>query len=389
LIVIAFTEDSNEEDGNPDFSDNFLEEMFNPDTEVVETSSPTREERKAYFNPIFEMARELPEEEEAAAAAPEDELEEEILEVLPVPESRELTEKEEKRLRRKEDSLLRELRIFLRETWNKINREQKFFMFRTEIDTEEIDDYLDYVTKPMDFDTMLTKLDNAEYHCAQEFLDDIDLISENALKYNSDLAFETNKVICHRARALQDFAYALVKAEMDTDFEDNCKEIVQRRTKLTEKLKKPQESVSFDPRTNQIVKSSVAQRRSGESSAKPKKKKARKSRWSSGFVSKPNRKPKPKDTSDKDDENSEHNNDGSDTDEPDTTLNDSKDLKVDQKKLKKIEDDLINKTEEFTTEVLERIYITLNECVVQYRNVYDRTQLPSELTDRLTSLKVF
>ena len=137
LIVIAFTEDSNEEDGITDFSDNFLEEMFNPDTEVVETSSPTREERKAYFNPIFEMARDLPEEEETAAA-PEDELEEEILEVLPVPESRELTEKEEKRLRRKEDSLLRELRIFLRETWNKINREQKFFMFRTEIDTEEV-----------------------------------------------------------------------------------------------------------------------------------------------------------------------------------------------------------------------------------------------------------
>ena len=49
-----------------------------------------------------------------------------------------MTEKEEKRLRRKEDSLLRELRIFLRETWNKINREQKFFMFRTEIDTEEV-----------------------------------------------------------------------------------------------------------------------------------------------------------------------------------------------------------------------------------------------------------
>ena len=50
--------------------------------------------------------------------------------------------------------------------------------------------------------------------------------------------------------------------------------------------------------------------------AKLKKKKARKSRWSSGFVSKPNRKPKPKDKSDKDDENSKHNNDGRDTDEP-------------------------------------------------------------------------
>jgi hypothetical protein len=45
-------------------------------------------------------------------------------------------------------------------------------------------------------------------------------------------------VLFFRARALQDFAYALVKAEMDTDFEDECKEIVSRRQKATEKLKK-------------------------------------------------------------------------------------------------------------------------------------------------------
>jgi hypothetical protein len=46
------------------------------------------------------------------------------------------------------------------------------------------------------------------------------------------------QVLFFRARALQDFAYALVKAEMDTDFEDECKEIVSRRQKATEKLKK-------------------------------------------------------------------------------------------------------------------------------------------------------
>jgi hypothetical protein len=42
--------------------------------------------------------------------------------------------REEKRLRRKEDTLLRELRIFLRDIWAKINRESKFFMFRLVID---------------------------------------------------------------------------------------------------------------------------------------------------------------------------------------------------------------------------------------------------------------
>ena len=44
--------------------------------------------------------------------------------------------------------------------------------------------------------------------------DDIDLIVNNAIAYNDDLKYETNKVICHRAKALQDFSYALVKAEM-------------------------------------------------------------------------------------------------------------------------------------------------------------------------------
>jgi hypothetical protein len=95
---------------------------------------------------------------------------------------------------------------------------------------------LNIVEDPMDFDKMLTKLDEGEYKCAQGFLTDIDLIANNAISYNSDLNYETNKIICHRARALQDFCYALVKAEMDTDFEDECKEIVERRKKLSKEL---------------------------------------------------------------------------------------------------------------------------------------------------------
>ena len=70
------------------------------------------------------------------------------------------------------------------------------------------------------------------------FLDDIDLIAENAIEYNCDLAYETNRIICHRARALQDFVYALVKSEMDTDFEEECKDIVKRRKEAEAKLKK-------------------------------------------------------------------------------------------------------------------------------------------------------
>ena len=63
--------------------------------------------------------------------------------------------------------MLRELRIFLRDIWTKINRENKFFMFRMPVNTDEVDDYLTYVRVPMDFETMHMKLDDGEYSCAQ------------------------------------------------------------------------------------------------------------------------------------------------------------------------------------------------------------------------------
>ena len=85
---------------------------------------------------------------------------------------------------------------------------------------------------------ILCKSNNADISHSKDFLKDVDLIAENAIDYNCDLKYETNRIICHRARALQDFAYALVKAEMDTDFEDECKEIHRRRVEATDKLKK-------------------------------------------------------------------------------------------------------------------------------------------------------
>ena len=62
---------------------------------------------------------------------------------------------------------------------------------------------MDVIEEPMDFDKMLSKLDNREYKCATDFLADIDLIAENAIAYNCDMSYDTNKIICHRARALQ------------------------------------------------------------------------------------------------------------------------------------------------------------------------------------------
>ena len=46
-------------------------------------------------------------------------------------------------------------------------------------------------------------------------------------------------MICHRAYTLRDTAYALIKAEMDTDFEEQCQEISRSRKERKEKTVDP------------------------------------------------------------------------------------------------------------------------------------------------------
>ena len=113
-----------------DDDEDIIDEMFDTDTEIVSIRSADPDQRREYFKPVFDVAKELPEEDAEGEGNQENQGRQEILAVLPIPESRELTEKEEKRLARQEDTLLRELRIFLRDTWQKINKEQRFFMFR-------------------------------------------------------------------------------------------------------------------------------------------------------------------------------------------------------------------------------------------------------------------
>lgn len=57
-------------------------------------------------------------------------------------------------------------------------------MFTKPVDTEEVPDYPDIITRPMDLETMMTKVDLHRYECAKDFLDDIELICRNALEYN-------------------------------------------------------------------------------------------------------------------------------------------------------------------------------------------------------------
>lgn len=59
-------------------------------------------------------------------------------------------------------------------------------MFSKPVDIKEVPDYLSIIKEPMDLETMMTKIDLHKYTCAQDFLNDIELICRNALEYNPD-----------------------------------------------------------------------------------------------------------------------------------------------------------------------------------------------------------
>nr|XP_023012859.1 ATPase family AAA domain-containing protein 2-like [Leptinotarsa decemlineata] len=108
--------------------------------------------------------------------------------------------------------------------------DSRFFMFTKPVDTKEVPDYTTIIKQPMDLETMMTKVDLYQYECAKDFLNDIELICQNALEYNPARS-SADKQIRHRACSLRDYAYTLIKTEMDTDFEDKCQTISCNRKK--------------------------------------------------------------------------------------------------------------------------------------------------------------
>jgi hypothetical protein len=62
----------------------------------------------------------------------------EVLPKAPPPEPRKLTEQELKKLHEHEEATLTELRLFLRDTLNKLGRDRKFFIFTKPVDIEDV-----------------------------------------------------------------------------------------------------------------------------------------------------------------------------------------------------------------------------------------------------------
>jgi bromodomain adjacent to zinc finger domain protein 1A len=70
----------------------------------------------------------------------------------------------------------------------------RFEEFLRPVDTTEVPDYRAVIHCPMDFESMMHKLNSSEYFTAGEFIKDIHLIVSNCLAYNPDNN-ESDKVL--------------------------------------------------------------------------------------------------------------------------------------------------------------------------------------------------
>ncbi|XP_040210857.1 ATPase family AAA domain-containing protein 2 isoform X2 [Rana temporaria] len=207
--------------------DSELKDLFLDDyEEVFNVKLPSKEDRKAFFQDlILNQAAKPPTSKRKAVL--------QALEVLPVappPEPRPLTTEELKRLEAQEEDTLRELRVFLRDVTHRIDIDKRFRAFTKPVDLEEVPDYVTVIAQPMDLSTVISKIDLHKYHTVNEYLKDIDLICSNALEYNPDKD-PGDRMIRHRACAMKDTAYAMIKQELDEEFEKLCEEIQESRRK--------------------------------------------------------------------------------------------------------------------------------------------------------------
>uniref|UniRef100_A0A674JEA5 ATPase family AAA domain-containing protein 2 n=1 Tax=Terrapene triunguis TaxID=2587831 RepID=A0A674JEA5_9SAUR len=270
-----------------------VQELFVDDYgEVFNVQLPNNEERRKFFEDlILNQADVL-----------QTSFYQLFLPVAPPPEPRQLTVEEVKRLEEQEEDTLRELRIFLRNVTHRLAIDKRFRAFTKPVDLDEVPDYVSVIKQPMDLSTVICKIDLHQYLTARDYLRDIDLICSNALEYNPDRD-PGDRLIRHRACTLRDTAYAIVKEEMDEDFEQLCEEIQESRKKrgcssskyapsyyyVMPKQSSISECKKLDPECSEKMKIPDMPVDSSSpflSNALSKKKPRRKNRWSLGSIKK-------------------------------------------------------------------------------------------------------
>ncbi|XP_044299705.1 bromodomain and PHD finger-containing protein 3 isoform X4 [Varanus komodoensis] len=96
--------------------------------------------------------------------------------------------------------------VLLRTTLDLLQEKDPAQIFAEPVNLSEVPDYLEFISKPMDFSTMRQKLESHQYRTLDEFEEDFNLILTNCMRYNS------KDTIFHRAAVrLRDLGGAILR----------------------------------------------------------------------------------------------------------------------------------------------------------------------------------
>ncbi|CBI36654.3 unnamed protein product, partial [Vitis vinifera] len=185
---------------------------------IYEVGKPSIEDRNLFFERLVEAALSV------SSEGSKGKSQEQALPELPKapkvasgPKVSELKAKVEA-----EQHALRRLRMCLRDVCNRILYDKRFTVFHYPVMDEDAPNYRSIIQNPMDMATLLQRVDCGQYITCSVFLQDIDLIVNNAKAYNGD-DYNGARIVS-RAYELRDAVYGML-SQMDPALVAFCEKI--------------------------------------------------------------------------------------------------------------------------------------------------------------------
>ncbi|KAF8090951.1 hypothetical protein N665_0461s0036 [Sinapis alba] len=131
---------------------------------------------------------------------------------------------------------------------DRLQKKDTYGVYSDPVDPDELPDYHEIITNPMDFSTVRKKLDSGAYASLEQFEGDVFLICSNAMEYNS-----SDTVYYRQARAIQELA----KKDFENLRQDSDDEEPQSQQEQQQQQQQPKVARRGRPPKKQLEPSSI------------------------------------------------------------------------------------------------------------------------------------
>ncbi|KAG2319644.1 hypothetical protein Bca4012_054113 [Brassica carinata] len=124
---------------------------------------------------------------------------------------------------------------------DRLQKKDTYGVYSDPVDPEELPDYHEIITNPMDFSTVRKKLDSGAYASLEQFEGDVFLICSNAMEYNS-----SDTVYYRQARAIQELAkkdFENLRQDSDDEEPQSQQEQQQQQPKVARRGRPPKKQL--------------------------------------------------------------------------------------------------------------------------------------------------